>query len=91
MATGGNAQEGAGEKTVGALGEISTADVWGRDPTGGACMGDNGTHTKREGGYRGVVLVEVAWRVCAAVVNCRLKRGVVLLDVLHGFRGVRGT
>ena len=44
MATGGNVQEGTGEDKVGALGDIGTSDVQGRDPTGGARMGDNGTH-----------------------------------------------
>ena len=31
--TGGNMQEGAGEDTVGDLGEISTAEIQGQDPT----------------------------------------------------------
>ena len=29
--------------------------------------------------------------MCTEVVNCRLKRGVVLHDALHGFRERRGT
>ena len=52
-ATGGNAQEGTGEEKVGYLGEISTSDVRGRDPNGGACMGNNDIHPKREGGVLG--------------------------------------
>ena len=35
-------------------------------------------------------LIEVAWKVCAEVVNCRLKRSVVLHDALHGFRVGQG-
>ena len=31
-------------------------------------------------------MVEVLWKVCAVVVNCWLKRSVVLHNALHGFR-----
>ena len=41
----GNAKEGASEYTVGAFGEISTADIRGRDLTGRARMVDNGPQT----------------------------------------------
>ena len=41
---------------------------------------------KGKGEFRGIGLVKVVWKVCAAVVNCRLERGVVLNDDLHGFR-----
>ena len=41
--------------------------------------------------YWGIGLVEVAWKVCTAVVNCWLKQGVVLHDSLHGSRGGRVT
>ena len=41
--------------------------------------------------YWGIGLVEVTWKVCAAVVNGRLKRGVVLHDAIHGLRGGWGT
>ena len=34
----------------------------------------------------GIGLVKMACKVCKAVVNCRLKRGIVLNDALHGFR-----
>ena len=47
--TRGNAQEETGEQKVGSLGDISTADVRGQDPTIGSRMGDNGPHPKREG------------------------------------------
>ena len=43
------------------------------------------------GGDQGIGPVEVVWKVCAAVVNCRLKRSVRLHDALHGFRSWRGT
>ena len=33
----------------------------------------------------------MAWKVCAAVVNFRLKRGFVLHDALHGLRLLWGT
>ena len=35
--------------------------------------------------------MELVWKVCATVVNYRLKQSVILHDGLHGFRGVRGT
>ena len=41
--------------------------------------------------YRGIGLVEVLWEVCSVVINCRLKRSVVLHNALHGFREGRGT
>ena len=45
---------------------------------------------KGRGEYWGVGLVNVVWKVCAAVVNCRLKRIVTLHIALHGFRAGRG-
>ena len=50
---GGNAQEGTGEEMVGYLGEVSTTDVWGQEPTGGTRMGNSGPHLEREGGVLG--------------------------------------
>ena len=41
--------------------------------------------------YRGIGIVDVAWKLCAAVVNFCLKRSVELHDSLHGFREGRGT
>ena len=43
-----------------------------------------------KGEFRGIGLVEVARKVCAAVVNCRMKVGFVLHDTLHGFIEGRG-
>ena len=40
---------------------------------------------KGKGEYRGIRPVEVLWKVCSVVVNCRLKRSVVLHNALHGF------
>ena len=45
---------------------------------------------KRKRVYRGIVIVDVACKLCARVVNCWLKRGVVLPDTLYGFREGRG-
>ena len=41
--------------------------------------------------YREIGIVEVVWKVCEKVVNCRLKRSVTLHDELRGFRARRGT
>ena len=41
---------------------------------------------KGRGEYRGIGFVEVVWKVCAAVVSCRLNRSLILHDALHGFR-----
>ena len=46
---------------------------------------------KGRGEYWGIGLVEVVWKVCATVVNFRLKMSVMLHDTLHGFRSGRGT
>ena len=45
---------------------------------------------KGRGRYRDIGLVEVVWKVCAAAVNFRLKRSVMLYDALHGFRAGMG-
>ena len=45
---------------------------------------------KGKGEYRVIGLVEVLWKFCAEVVNCPLKRSVVLHDALHRFRTERG-
>ena len=42
------------------------------------------------GEYRDIGMLEVLWKVCAVVVNCRIKRSVVLHGGLHGFRTGRG-
>ena len=40
---------------------------------------------KGKGEYWGIELVEVVWKVCAAVMNLMTKRKVELHDSLHGF------
>ena len=41
---------------------------------------------KGKGGFWGIGIIEVAWEVSAAVVNCRLKRRFVLHGALNKFR-----
>ena len=54
-------------------------------------MGNDGPPPKIEGGYSGIGVVEVLWKVCSVVVNFSLKSGVVLHDDLHGSREGRGA
>ena len=54
-------------------------------------MGDDGFLPKVMGGYWGIGLVEVVWKVCVAVVNFWLKRSPTLNGALHGFRVGRVT
>ena len=44
---------------------------------------------KRE--YRGIGLVEVTWKVVAAILHRRLTTTITYHDALHGFRAGRGT
>ena len=41
--------------------------------------------------YRGIGLVEVMWKVVAAILNLRLVASITYHDFLHGFRAGRGT
>ena len=41
--------------------------------------------------YWGIGVLEMAWNICANVVNCRLKGIMELHDFLHGFRKDQGT
>ena len=41
--------------------------------------------TKGEGGYRGIVLVEVIWKVCAAIVNTKIQDELTPHDALLSF------
>ena len=41
--------------------------------------------------YRGTGLVEVMWKVVAAILNCRFTSSITYHDALHGFRAGRGT
>ena len=41
--------------------------------------------------YRVIRLVEVMWKVVAAILNCRITASITYHDFLHGFRADRGT
>ena len=41
--------------------------------------------------YRGIGLVEVVWKVMAAILNRRFTSSITYHDDLHGFRAGRGT
>ena len=41
--------------------------------------------------YRGINLVEVMWKVVAAIINRRFTASITYHDFLHGFRAGRGT
>ena len=45
---------------------------------------------KGKEGYRVIGIVELLWKVFSVVVNCSLKRIIVLHDAIHGFREGRG-
>ena len=46
---------------------------------------------KEKKDYRGIDLVEVMWKVVAAILNRRFTASITYHDVLHGFRAGRGT
>ena len=46
---------------------------------------------KGKGDYRGIVLMEVVWKVVAAILNFRLAASITYHDFLHGFRLGSGT
>ena len=41
--------------------------------------------------YREIGLVEVTWKVVAAILHCRLTTAITYHDALHSFRAGRGT
>ena len=47
--------------------------------------------TKRKTEYRGIGLVELMWKVVAAIINCRFTASITYHDFLHGFRAGHGT
>ena len=47
--------------------------------------------TKGEKYYRGIGLVEVMWKVVAAILNRRIRASITFHDYLHIFRAGRGT
>jgi len=46
---------------------------------------------KDSGGYRGIGLLEIIWKVVSAIIDARIKASVEFHDALHGFRAKRGT
>ena len=46
---------------------------------------------KEKKDYRGIDLVEVMWKVVAAILNRRFTASIAHHDFLHGFRAGRGT
>ena len=46
---------------------------------------------KEKKDYRGIDLVEVMWKVVAAIINCRFTASITYHDLLHGFRAGRET
>ena len=46
---------------------------------------------KEKKDYWGIGLVEVVWKVVAAILNCRFASSITYHDALHGFRAGRGT
>ena len=46
--------------------------------------------TKGRGGYQGIGIVDVVWKICATVVNFWIKWSVTIHDRLHGFRAGMG-
>ena len=47
--------------------------------------------TKGKNDYRGIGLVEVMWKLVAAILNFRLTASITFHDFLHVFRAGRGT
>ena len=54
-------------------------------------MAGGGPHPEREGGLRGIGLVEVMWKVVAVILNLRLTSSITFHNVLHGFWASCGT
>ena len=46
---------------------------------------------KASGGFRGIGLLEIVWKVIASVMNRRFSDQIIFHDALHGFRASRGT
>ena len=46
---------------------------------------------KGSGGYRGIGLLEIIWKLMSLIVDSRLKESIVFHDTLHGFCRTRGT
>ena len=46
---------------------------------------------KGNGGFRGIGIVEVLWKVLLGMVNCQIRVEVQFYDALHGFMAGLGT
>jgi hypothetical protein len=46
---------------------------------------------KGSGGYRGIGLLEICWKVISKIMDFRMKQGIDFDDSIHGFRAERGT
>ena len=46
---------------------------------------------KEKGNYHGIGLVEVVWKVVAAILNLHITASITYHDFLHGFRAGHGT
>jgi len=46
---------------------------------------------KTSGGYRGIGLLEVIWKICSSIITQRLQESIPFHESLHGFRTGRGT
>jgi len=46
---------------------------------------------KADGGYRGIGLLEVVWKIISSIIQQRIKAKVRYHDIIHGFTSARGT
>jgi len=46
---------------------------------------------KASSGYQGIGLLEIIWKVIAAIIDARIKASISFHDALHGFRAKPGT
>ena len=79
------------EGSVAAAGNTHPEGVRGRGGTGGDGVGYNGFTTKMEGGYWGIGLVEVVWKVCAEFstqVKCDATQRTALVQDREGYRDI---
>ena len=76
------------------MGEAGGADTDGVSKGGddrGGYVANRGANPKKEKEYRGIGLVEVTWKVVAAILHCLLTTAITYHNALHGFWAGRGT
>ena len=83
--------DGPSDTLVATVGIFFPEDLLGQGGARGGGVVYDVFPLKREGGYWGIGLVKVVWKVCLTVVNCWLKRIGMLHYALHRFRAVIGT